>query len=449
MIMFKQDTKFGILGLAKSGLAAAYKLKELGFSPFLSEFRSKDKIPEYEKLKEDFQCEFGGHTDRILASSIIVVSPGIPLDVPILQKARKRKIELISEIELGYLIKDQSSKIIAVTGSNGKSTTVSLIHHILATAGFKTILAGNIGDAFTSFPIEKPGIDFIVLELSSFQLDLTKAFRADVASILNITPDHLNRYNSFEHYAHSKFKILANQTLTDLAIINLDDEIVNNFKERVFVDKLYFSLENKDEADIYYNGKKIIFADIAIKVKDLPIQGPHNIANIMAAILAVSPFQVAPEIIKKALHSFRSLNHRLEYVAKIKGVKFYNDSKATNTESVKYALQSFKKPIRIIMGGAGKGEDYSVLNSLLAKNAKKIYLLGSARMEMAEAFENITEMELFDEFRSAVEKSFSDSRRGDIVVLSPACTSYDMFNNFEERGNFFKEIVNELADEKK
>jgi len=447
--MFAKETKFGILGMAKSGIAAAYKLKKLGFSPFLSEFQPEDKIPESDQLKQDFQCEFGGHTDRILACSIIVVSPGIPLDVPIIKDAMKKKIELISEIELGFLIKDQSSKIIAITGSNGKSTTVSLIHHILRSAGYNSILAGNIGDAFTSFPIEKPGIDFIVLELSSFQLDLTNAFRADIASILNITPDHLNRYDSFEHYAHSKFKILTNQTQADLAIVNLDDEIVNNFRERIFVDKLYFSLQHKAEADIYFKDKKIIFGDITVEVDDLPIQGPHNVANIMAAILAVSPFQIDPDIIKKSLHSFVSLSHRLEYVAEIGGVDFYNDSKATNTESVKYALQSFKKPIRIIMGGAGKGEDYTVLNPFLATNVKKIYLLGSARQEMARAFENIAEIEQFSDFRSCVEKSFFDSEKGDIVVLSPACTSYDMFNNFEERGNFFKEIVSGLKNEKK
>jgi len=446
--MFDENTRFGILGLARSGIAAAYKLKELGFSPFLSEFRSAEYIPAADKLKKDFECEFGEHTDRILACTDVIVSPGIPLDIPILKKIEKYKIAIMSEIELGFLIKDASSKIIAITGSNGKSTTVSLIHDILKTSGYKTILAGNIGDAFTSFPIEKPGLDFIVLELSSFQLDLIRTFRADVAAILNLSPDHLNRYDSFEDYAHSKFKIYANQTSGDYAIINLDDEIVNNFKDRIFVDKLHFSLQENSLSDIFFDGRKIIFENLKLKVKHLPLKGPHNIANIMAAILAVSPFSVPAEDIKAAIEGFKGLEHRLEFVGSLKNVLFYNDSKATNTESVKFALRSFKKPVRIIMGGAGKGEDYSVLNPCLKKTAKKVYLVGETKFEMAETFKNITEIEVFRDFRSAVEKSFADAHRGDTILLSPACTSYDMFNNYEERGNFFKQIVKELADGK-
>ncbi|KQC11180.1 MAG: UDP-N-acetylmuramoylalanine--D-glutamate ligase [Candidatus Cloacimonas sp. SDB] len=446
--MFDENTRFGILGLARSGIAAAYKLKELGFSPFLSEFRSAEHIPAADRLKIDFECEFGEHTDRILSCTDVIVSPGIPLDIPILKKIKKNKIEIMSEIELGFLIKDASSKIIAITGSNGKSTTVSLIYDILKKSGYRTILAGNIGDAFTSFPIEKPGLDFIVLELSSFQLDLIKTFRADVAAILNLTPDHLNRYDSFEDYAHAKFQIYTNQTSSDYAIINLDDEIVNNFKDRIFVNKLHFSLKKNGLNDIIFDGKKIIFENLKLKVKNLPVNGPHNIANIMAAVLAVSPFSVQAEDMKAAIEGFKGLEHRQEFVASVKNVKFYNDSKATNTESVKLALLSFKKPVRIIMGGAGKGEDYSVLNPYLKKTAKKVYLLGEAKSEMAETFKNIAEVEIFSDFRSAVEKSFADAHKGDTVLLSPACTSYDMFNNFEERGNFFKQIVRELADGK-
>jgi len=446
--MFSPETKFGILGAAKSGIAAAYKLKELGFLVFLSEYESADNIAEAEMLQADLSCEFGGHSDRILDSDIIVVSPGIPLNVPILQQAREKDIELISEIELGYLIKHEDSKIIAITGSNGKSTTVSLIHQILKTAGINSILAGNIGAAFTSFPIEKPGIDFIVLELSSFQLDLIKTFRANVAAILNVTPDHLNRYDSFQDYALAKFKIFINQTAADLAIINLDDEIVTNFEKRVLIEKLYFSMQEKEKADIFLREDKIIYGENELLTSLFPIQGPHNVANIMAAILSVTPFNISLEIIKKAISEFKSLAHRLEFVADIGGIRFYNDSKATNTESVKFALQSFSQPIRIIMGGAGKGEDYTVLNDLLRKNAAKIYLLGEARDEMAEAFEGITELELFDDFRSAVEEAYRNAITGDIVVLSPACTSYDMFNNFEERGEYFKKVVQELSNGK-
>ncbi|MCK4653654.1 MAG: UDP-N-acetylmuramoyl-L-alanine--D-glutamate ligase, partial [Candidatus Cloacimonetes bacterium] len=365
-----KDFKFGILGMARSGLAAAYKIKQLGGNLFLSELKPEDKITNFQKIKNNFECEFGGHTEKILDKGIIIVSPGIPLDIPILQKAKQKNIKLISEIEFGFLIKHPSSKIIAVTGSNGKSTTVSLIHHILQTRGYNSALGGNIGTAFTSLPIEQEGIDFIVLEISSFQLELIEKFKPDVAIILNITPDHLNRYTNFDEYILAKFNIFKNQNKDNFAIINLDDEISSRIKNEISSTKKYFSLKSK--TDIYFDGKYINFKEEKISIKDSTLKGPHNIANIMASILAVSQYGVKNEVIEKALTTFKSLPHRLEFVCEINGIKFINDSKATNTESVKYALQSFEKPIRIIMGGAGKGEDYSVLNPYLKKYAKKV-----------------------------------------------------------------------------
>ncbi|MCD4796469.1 MAG: UDP-N-acetylmuramoyl-L-alanine--D-glutamate ligase [Candidatus Cloacimonetes bacterium] len=434
-----KDVNFGILGMARSGLAAAYKIKELGGHPFISEKKPEKDIDDPHKIRADFDCEFGGHSDRLLDCDIIIISPGIPLDIPILIRAKEKKIKLISEIEFGYLIKHPESKIIAITGSNGKSTTVSLIHHILQTAGFNSILAGNIGTAFTSCKIEKAGIDVIVLELSSFQLELINKFRPDVAVILNITPDHLDRYNSMEEYALTKFNIFKNQKEDNLAILNYNDEYCKKFDKKISAVKKYFSLDFI--TDIFYNGNSIIFGDNIISIQRSSIKGPHNTANIMASILAVSPFKIRNEIIEKALSSFVSLPHRLEPVAIINGIKFINDSKATNTDSVKYALQSFEEPIRIIMGGAGKGEDYSVLNPYLKKHAKKIYLIGDARYKMKKAFENIVDIELFDDFEKSIIAAFSEAEKGDSIVLSPACTSYDMFNNFEERGNKFKQIV--------
>ena len=205
--MFNKNYKIGILGMAKSGIAAAYKAKKMGLEPFVSEFKKENQINNSQEIRKNFKCEFSGHSEKLLDCDLLIVSPGIPLDIPILKKAKKKNLKFISEIEFGYKIKYPASKIIAITGSNGKSTTVSLIHHILKTAGYKSILAGNIGSALTSFPIEKPGIEFIVLELSSFQLELIEFFKADVAAILNITPDHLNRYNNFEEYTLAKFNI--------------------------------------------------------------------------------------------------------------------------------------------------------------------------------------------------------------------------------------------------
>ena len=440
-----QNQKIGILGIAKSGLAAAEKIKQLGGHPFLSELKKESEVENVQKIKNEFLCEFGGHSNKILDSEFIIVSPGIPLKIPILKRAEKKGIKLISEIEFGYLIKHPASKIIAVTGSNGKSTTVSLIHHILITAGYKSILAGNIGTAFTSFPIEKSGIDFIVLEISSFQLDLIDTFKPEVGIILNITPDHLNRYLSFDDYAKSKFRIFQNQNSNDLAVLNLDDEVIYRFPKDFRSKIQYFSSLHK--TDIYLEKDKIRFHEKKFPTKDFSLKGPHNISNITASILAVSSFKIPENSIKKSLKTFTPLPHRLEFVAEINSIKFYNDSKATNTDSVKYALQSFDKPVRIILGGSDKGEDFSTLNRVLKKQAKKVYLIGETREKMITAFGNVIKTSQFDNFENCVQTAFSESEQGDIILLSPACASFDMFKNFEYRGNVFKKIVWEIKDE--
>ena len=434
--------KYTILGLARSGIAAAYKLKELGYSPFLSEYKSADKIENSDQLLKDFECEFSGHTSRALDCDVMVVSPGVP-NIPILQEAEKKGIELISEIELGFRLKANDSKIIAVTGSNGKSTTVSLIAHILEVSGKKTILAGNIGTAFTANPIEKKGIDFIVLELSSFQLEKIVDFKPEVAAILNITPDHLNRYDSFEQYAETKFNIFRNLSSSDFAIINADDPVIAKFSNKIFGTKLSFSMN--DKTDIYYQDGIIYHNNNRYDSAEISIKGPHNMANCMAAILAVSPFDIKPEQLRIALKTFKSLPHRLEFVRQINGIKFFNDSKATNTDSVKYALQSFENPIRLIMGGRGKGEDYSILNKYISRHVAKLYLIGETIPEMKKAFSQTCEIAECSNFEEAIKMAFREAKNGESVVLSPACTSYDMFANFEKRGDKFKEIVEGLT----
>ncbi|MDP8269503.1 MAG: UDP-N-acetylmuramoyl-L-alanine--D-glutamate ligase [Candidatus Tenebribacter davisii] len=440
--MIIKGKKFGILGMARSGLSAATKIKELDGFVFISEFKKEDFITNSNEIKRNFTCEFGGHTEKILQNDILILSPGIPRDIPILQKAIEQNIEIISEIEFSFRIKHPHSKIIAITGSNGKSTTVSLIHHILQTAGFNSILAGNIGTAFSSYPIEKSDIDFIVLELSSFQLELISKFKANVAAVLNITPDHLNRYKSFDNYAKTKFNIFMNQNHQDLAILNMDDKASAKFTKMIKTSLKYFSLNSK--TDIYFENKSINFDSKQYPIQRSTIQGPHNIANIMCSILAVSPFKIKKDVIQKALETFSPLSHRLEFVQEIEGVKFYNDSKATNTDSVKYALLSFNKPIRIIMGGAGKGEDYSILTPYLHIHAKKVYLTGDTIAEMKSTFEGSVDLAINKDFEDIINMAFSESEKGDIIVLSPACTSYDRFKNFEERGNKFKEIVSGL-----
>ncbi|MCD4818234.1 MAG: UDP-N-acetylmuramoyl-L-alanine--D-glutamate ligase [Candidatus Cloacimonetes bacterium] len=434
-----------ILGLARSGIAAAYKIKSMNGAPFLSEFRKQNKVKDSTSLIRDFDCEFGGHTDRLFDFKTIIVSPGIPLLIPIIKKLKKNGNELISEIEFGFRIKNSDSKIIAVTGSNGKSTTVSLIHHFLKSAGFNSILAGNIGEAFTSFAIEKPGFDFIVLELSSFQLDLIKSFQADISAILNITPDHLNRYNSFDDYALSKFKIFQNNIENSIAIINSDDEVISKKIDEIKGSIKKFSMETK--TDMYFDSENIRFGNNSYNLKKSKLIGQHNIQNIMAAILSTSDFIDDKNLYQNAINTFSPLSHRMEFCKKINGISFINDSKATNTDSVKFALKSFSNPVRIILGGSDKGEDFSILKPLLHKHSCKIYLIGETRNTMKNLFEKEHRIELFENLADCVIKAYKDAKNGDIVLLSPACASYDMFINFEDRGNKFKEIVKNL-DEK-
>ncbi|MDD3051212.1 MAG: UDP-N-acetylmuramoyl-L-alanine--D-glutamate ligase [Candidatus Cloacimonetes bacterium] len=437
----------GILGIARSGIAAAKKIQDLGGAAFLSDNKSYDELSFANEISSLFACEFGGHSERLLNCDLLVVSPGVPNNIPILQKAYNKNIEVISEIELGYRIKHSDSKIIAVTGSNGKSTTASLIHHIIKSAGYNCILAGNIGDAFTKFEIEKPGIDFIVLEISSFQLELIEEFRPDIAVLLNITPDHLNRYDSFEDYALAKFNIFRNQTEKDIAIINSDDDMTAEFRDLIPANIKSFSLTKKTEC--YYNNIFISYETphgfLYFKPEETKLLGKHNIANIMSSLLAVSSLRIDKNTLKNALNSFNPLQHRLEFVKTINGVKFYNDSKATNTDSVKYALESFNEPLRVIMGGSDKGEDFGVLIPYLKKHANKIYLIGETREKMINSFNDSIDFETFDTFETAIEKAFKDSSENEIVLLSPACASYDMFKNYEERGRIFKDYVNFLA----
>lgn len=440
---FKKD-RFAVIGMARSGIAAAYKIKKYNGYVFLSDSKKEEEIAHADEIKADFDCEFGGNSDKVLEADVIIVSPGVPLTIPILEKARMLKKHIISEIEFAYKLTHPHSKIISVTGSNGKSTTVSLIYHLLKTAGFNVLLAGNIGDAFSSFDIEEK-YDWIVLELSSFQLDLIETFKPDIAILMNITPDHLYRYESFDHYALSKFRMFMNQDIEQKAILFKDDETINKYAHLIKSDIKWFSLI--ENTDAYYEDGRIYqpgYEMNSVNIFEMPIKGPHNYCNIMAAILTVRDIIEDKEVLSEGLKSFRSLSHRLEPVRDLNGIHFVNDSKATNTDSVRFALRSFDRPIRIIMGGSDKGEDFRVLNEDLQKNAKKVYIIGATKEKMIEAYTGIVEYEVFDDFESCIIKAYQDSEEGDYVVLSPACASFDMFNNYEHRGDVFRQIVENL-----
>ncbi|MDI3504023.1 MAG: UDP-N-acetylmuramoylalanine--D-glutamate ligase [Candidatus Cloacimonadota bacterium] len=445
--MFDSSVKYGILGLARSGIAAAYKIKELGGKPFLSEKKDKEKIPEAAQLLTDFDCEFGGHTDRLLQQDVWIVSPGIPLNTPIIQKGIAAGIRLISEIEFGYQIKASDSKIIAVTGSNGKSTTASMIYHILKAMGTKCILAGNIGAAFCSFPIHKPGLQYIVLEISSFQLDLIQSFAPHVAVLLNLTPDHLDRYANFDEYCQSKLRIFQYQSSSDFAILDQDSVEISKRDRALVANKLYFSSQSKAAA-AYLDGKFIRIKDTKLSIYELKLKGLHNQLNAMAALLSIQALGLDMKAAVKAVKEFTALPHRLEYVDSINGVAFFNDSKATNTDSTLNALQSFDRPIRIIMGGSDKGEDFSLLTTALKKHAIKVYITGDTKYIMQQAWLGKLPLQIIDDFEECVRQAFADATMGDNIVLSPACASFDHFQNFEHRGETFKAIVRKMKREK-
>jgi UDP-N-acetylmuramoylalanine--D-glutamate ligase len=459
--------KIGIMGLARSGIAAAKKLTRLGCDIFLSDAQPKEKIANLSEIMSFGDCEFGGHTKRLLDMDIIIVSPGIRYDIPLLVEAKEKGILLWSEIELGYRLTHKDTKIIAVTGSNGKSTVASLIHHILKSSGFDTILAGNIGDAYTSFDIEKPR-DFIVLEVSSFQLDLIDSFRPDIATILNITPDHLDRYTSFEEYALSKFRIHKNQSENDTFILNCDDDMTMRTMPKAIKKMKSQSADMKSGLIFFGNNPQNVttnsyYSDDTISVEhytssekkvfsinnvsELPLKGPHNIQNIMASLLATSHY-IDPENIFDTIMAFPPLEHRLEPVTTHRGVLYINDSKATNTDSLRYALKSYDRPLHLIIGGSDKGEDLSVLKSVVDKNVKKLYLIGETAQTLYSIFYETHDCAVYLSFSDAISDAVAQAVKGDVVILCPACASFDWFQNFEHRGRVFKETVMKLTDNK-
>jgi UDP-N-acetylmuramoylalanine--D-glutamate ligase len=442
--------KIGVMGIARSGLAVARKLRSLGKTVFLSDSRSRESYENIDEIESICRCEFGGHTVELLEMDLLIVSPGIRTELPLLVSARERGIPLWSEIELGYRLTRRDTPIIAVTGSNGKSTTVTLIHHILQKHGLDGILAGNIGDAFTGYDLDSD-YDYIVLEVSSFQLDLIDSFCPDIATILNITPDHLDRYDSFEHYARSKFRIAENLNNEQYFVLNLDTKNMG----------IEFNQNNKLQIfENYAEGDKVEWLEklgINLDNESLPLKGPHNKTNIYVALLCVDLLfelknkklstnykLLAPDKLNDILMTFSPLAHRMEPIALINGVQYFNDSKATNTDSVIVALRSFRQPLHLILGGSDKGEDFSVLIDDMKERVKQLYLIGETANKMSSAFSDHFDFEIFTDFESAIQATHQNAISGEVVLLSPACASFDWFKNFEHRGSEFQRIVQAL-----
>ncbi len=440
-----------VLGAGKSGLAAAGLLLRRGAKVFLSESKdTKELETNCSALKQKgFDYETGGHTDKALESSdLVVISPGIPLDIPLIEKTRSNKIEVIGELEFTSRFCD--NRIIAITGTNGKSTTTSMIGEVFKSAGKPVKIAGNIGVAFADVVDDLIQDEIVVLEVSSYQLETVEQFHPWISAILNIQPDHLMRHKTMEEYTRCKFKITGNQTENDLAILNLNDEILKKTVNKDNKRNWWFSNNSpvkygagiEDGILCYYDGSD---STEVISSGDLPLPGLHNVDNALVTICAAMFSGLPPEEISKGLKQFQGLEHRLKYVNKINNVTFINDSKATNVDSLIVALNSFEDKVILIAGGLDKGSDLNVADEIIREKVKSILLIGEAAERMYNAWNGVIEdITMTKDLSSAVQEAFGRAKVKDTILFSPACASFDMFRNFEERGEAFKKIVNQL-----
>lgn len=439
-----------ILGGGESGVGAAILAQKQGYSVFLSDLgKIKDK---YKQVLAEYKIEFEEEkhsTDKILSAELVIKSPGIPEKAALIVQLKEQKTPVISEIE--FAGRYTNAKTICITGSNGKTTTTLLTYHILKNAGLNVGLAGNVGKSF-AWQVAEENFDVYVIELSSFQLDGMYDFRADVAVLMNITPDHLDRYNyQMQNYVDSKFRVIQNQTKNDFFVVCADDEITQNeLKNKNIIPAIIpFGLgEPGPNAAGIKNGELIINLNqnqFSMSILELALQGKHNAYNSMAAGIASMVFNIRNEQLRESLSDFTGVEHRLERFLTVHGIEFVNDSKATNVNSTWYALESISKPIVWIVGGIDKGNDYSMLHGLVKEKVKAMVCLGKDNKKLHEAFKGIVKNRVdATSMDEAVKAAYYLARNGDTVLLSPACASFDLFENYEDRGRQFKLYVRNL-----
>jgi len=443
--------RFVILGAGESGVGSALLAKQQGYEVFVSDGGIIKEKYKQELFDNGIEFEEGTHTaEKILNANEVMKSPGIPDKNEMVKAIRAKGITVISEFELAYRFKG-SSKVIGITGSNGKSTCTSLIYHICKSAGLNCALVGNIGYSIAKQMAEDPK-EWYVAEISSFQLDDIINFRPDVAVLLNITEDHLDRYNyQFENYINAKFNIIKNQTSSDYFIYNLDDEVITKKLELLNpnTNPLPFSMKHEVKKGGYIKGDQMMLRiqeeRVSMSIYDFALKGKHNNYNTMAAGIATATIGIRKEKIREAVKDFQSLEHRMEFVATVRGVEFINDSKATNINSTWFALESMNKPTVLILGGTDKGNDYTLMEELVQQKVKAIVCMGLDNKKIIEAFKDkVPTIIETDSAKKAVNAAFRLSTKGDVVLLSPACASFDLFKNYEDRGKQFKEAVKEL-----
>jgi UDP-N-acetylmuramoylalanine--D-glutamate ligase len=440
-----------VVGLGRSGAASAIFLQEHGAKVIVSDSKSEAQlqgdVPAL--LDRGISIETGTHGERTFRDQdLIVVSPGVPSDQPQLQHARTLGIPVIGEVELAFRF--LQGKVLAITGSNGKTTTTTLVGEILGKSGRKTLVGGNIGTPVISLAGQSTPDSQMVLEISSFQLESIQMFRPWIAAILNITPDHLDRHHTFQAYVDAKARIFENQQASDLAVLNADDPTCVGLKDKVKSPLLWFSRRQPVESGAFVKGDEIRFRQsgreqAVLSRADIQLKGEHNLENVLAAVAMTMVAGCAPQQVRQAVKEFRAVEHRLELVTTIQGVTFYNDSKATNVDATVKALESFPGSIHLILGGKDKGSDYSVLNPLLRERVKRVYLIGAAADKIASQVQSSTALIRSGILERAVRQAFDAAQPGDVVLLAPACASFDQFENYEHRGRVFKELVQSLT----
>ncbi len=444
--------KLVVLGAGESGVGTAILGKYKGCDVFVSDKGAIEKKYKQVLLFNEISFEEGKHTEsKIVEADVVMKSPGIPDKVALIKELHKRNISVVSEIE--FAAQYTNGTIVGITGSNGKTTTTMLTNHILKKGGLNVGMAGNIGDSFAQQVAENK-FDIQVLELSSFQLDGIVNFAPHIAIITNITPDHLDRYDyKFENYINSKFRITENQTEEDFLIYDFDDEVIKKWlsknKDKVKATLLPFSLKKELEKGVFLKDENIVIKykkeDTIMSISTLALKGKHNTKNAMAAAMAATLLKVRKNTIRESLEDFEGAEHRLENVLKINGVEYINDSKATNVNATYYALESVKTPIVWVVGGVDKGNDYLELMSLVREKVKAIVCLGVDNQKIVQTFSNVVDLIVETAgAEEAVKVAYKISEKGDTVLLSPACASFDLFDNYEDRGRKFKNAVRAL-----
>lgn len=450
-MMELKGKKVLVVGLGKSGLAAALFLRHKGAQVTVSDVRSAESLAKEipALLDEGIMVEAGGHgllTFR--RQDLIVVSPGVPLDTPELAQVRKFGLPIIGELELAARF--LKGKILAITGSNGKTTTTALLGAILEEAGIPVLVGGNIGVPVVGLIEESTDDTWSVLEVSSFQLESTEEFHPTVAVILNITPDHLDRHGSFENYARAKERIFAVQDRNDCLVLNADNARTAQAASRSTGRVYWFSIEHPvgqgawvEDGYVVYRGAREADVEPVMPLSKIPLKGEHNVENVVAAVCAARQAGAPAEVIGRAIANFQAVEHRLEFVAAVNGVDYYNDSKATNVDATAKAVAAFSSGIHLILGGKDKGSDYTQLSDLLRQRVRAVYTIGTAAAKIESHLRGVVSIHSCETLDKAVSAAASAARPGEVVLLAPACSSFDQFESYEHRGRVFKELVNE------